>query len=159
MSRKILATLAAAFLTGALAAPVAAQGSSPVELSGQVKVRKRLVENGAERIVLADPKVVVPGDTLVFSTAYRNGGTEVVKNFVITNGVPAGVALAPDGEGTGQVSVDGGKSWGKLAALLVDDGAGGKRPAGPGDVTHLRWVLAEIQPGTNGQVTYQATVR
>jgi len=159
MKRNLLASLGAMIIAVTAASPSIAQTPQPVELKGDVKVRQRVMENGAEKQVLAEPKVVVPGDTLLFTTAYRNVSSQAVKNFVITNGVPVGVALAPDGEGTGQVSVDGGKSWGKLAALLVDDGAGGKRPAGPGDVTHLRWVLAEIQPGANGQVTYQATVR
>lgn len=160
MTRKALISLSAAIMLAALAAPATAQAPSPIELTGEIKVRKKVVENGVEREVLADPQVVVPGDRLLFRTGYRNVGAEPVKNFVITNGLPAGVLLLPEGAGTaGLVSVDGGKSWGKLEAQTVPDGAGGKRPAVASDVTHLRWVLAEIKPGSRGEVTYLAAVR
>lgn len=159
MIRKVLTSLAAVLLIATSISPAEAKSASPIELTGDIKVYKKIVENGVEREVLADPQVVVPGDRLLFRTSYRNSGVEAVQDFVITNGLPAGVVLLPESSGAGLVSVDGGKSWGKLEAQTVDDGAGGKRPAVARDVTHLRWVLAEIQPGGRGEVTYQATVR
>jgi hypothetical protein len=101
----------------------------------------------------------VPGDKLVFTTRYRNSGTQPVNDFVVTNPLPGAVMLAGEEADQHTVSVDGGKTWGKLATLTVDDGKGGKRAATAADVTHLRWVLPLLQPGANGALTYHAIVR
>ena len=147
-------------LLASLAAPaVSAQAAQPVELKGDVKVDKVVVENGKEKRVLIDPKVVVPGDKLIFSTGYRNTGGEPVKDFVVTNPIPEGVMLAPEGAGDLTVSVDGGKTWGKLASFSVSNGQGGTRPAEARDVTHVRWTLAVLAPGATGALTYHAIVR
>ena len=144
----------------ACAAPAAmAQATQPIELKGDVKVDKVVIENGKEKHVLSDPNVVVPGDKLIFSTGYRNTGAEPVKDFVVTNPIPDGVMLAPEGAGELTVSVDDGKTWGKLASLTVKDGQGASRPAQAGDVTHVRWILSVLAPGAAGKVTYHAIVR
>lgn len=135
-----------------------AQAVQPVELKGDVKVDKLVIENGKEKRVLVEPKVVVPGDRLIFSTAYRNAGAEVVKDFVVTNKLPAEVTLAPQGAEKLEVSVDDGKTWGKLATLTVADTAG-RRAAQAGDVTHVRWILPVLAPGANGTLSYNALVR
>lgn len=157
-ARDMLGILGAAAL-GLVASGAAAQAPQPVELKGDVKVDRIVLENGTKRHVLVVPDVVVPGDRLVFSTAYRNVGTSVVKDFVVTNPLPQGVMLAPDSAATQEVSVDGGKSWGKLAALLVNDGKGGLRAAQASDVTHVRWTLAVLAAGAQGTLAYDAIVR
>ena len=153
--------LIAAFsgLLAATAAPAAmAEASQPVELKGDVKVDKLVVENGHEKHVLVAPNVVVPGDKLVFATSYRNNGSVAVKDFVVTNPIPEGVMLASQGAELLDVSVDGGKSWGKLAQLKVSDTAG-PRAAQASDVTHIRWVLPVLAPGAKGTLSYNAIVR
>src|SRR3546814_2301425 len=40
---------------------------------------------GKPRILLEEPKVVVPGDRLVFVLNYRNAGAQPADKFVITN--------------------------------------------------------------------------
>ena len=55
--------------------------------------------------------------------------------------------------------VDGGKTWGKLAALTIKDAKGVARPAQATDVTHVRWTLATIAPGTEGAVAYHGIVK
>jgi uncharacterized repeat protein (TIGR01451 family) len=155
---RITALAAAAVL--ACTSPIAmAQSSQPVELTGDVKVHKVVIENGQEKHIFSDPSVVVPGDQLVFSTTYRNTGNLPAKDFVVTNPLPTSVMLAPEGAEAHTVSVDGGKAWGKLSGLTASDGQGGKRPATASDVTHLRWTLAEIAPGASGKLTYHAIVR
>lgn len=151
--------LAAAGLLACNSPAALAQSSQPIELVGDVKVDKVVVENGKEKHVLSDPSVVVPGDKLVFSTTYRNTGKQSASDFVVTNPVPASVMLSPEGAEAHTVSVDGGKTWGKLSTLTVSDAQGGKRPAMASDVTHLRWVLAVIAPGATGKLTYHAIVR
>lgn len=152
----ILGLLGAVAITaGAVPALAVAQ---PVELKGDVKLDKLVTVGGQTQHVYSAPEVVVPGDRLLFSTAYRNAGTAPVKNFVVTNPIPAGVTLASEGAEMHEVSVDGGKTWGKLAALTVPAGTT-RRAAVPSDVTHLRWTLAVLAPGAQGSVTYNAIVR
>ena len=159
MIRKWIAQFAVTLAFAGSAIGASAQAAQPIELVGLVKVDKVIVENGKERRVLEDPKVVVPGDKLIFTTQYRNASNEAVRNFVVTNPVPNGVALSSDGADAQTVSVDGGKTWGKLSSLTVSDGNGGTRPATAGDVTHLRWVLGVVAPGATGALTYNAIVR
>jgi uncharacterized repeat protein (TIGR01451 family) len=133
--------------------------ASPVSLKGDVKLEKTVTENGKSSVQLLEPKVVVPGDHLLFTTRYHNDGAQAVTNFVVTNPLPSAVLLAPDETAANEVSVDGGKTWGLLAALKVSDGKGGTRAAAPGDVTHVRWTIAAIAPGAAGEVEYHAIVR
>ena len=137
---------------GLAAAPVA------MVLEGDVKLETKVVENGVERLVLADPKVVVPGNRLLFSTRYRNEAATPVRNFVVTNPLPEGVALASDADAALELSVDGGKSWGRLAALKVKAADGTMRAAQTGDVTHVRWTLPVIAPAQDGTVSFHAIV-
>lgn len=158
MNRPLIAGLAAALI--GLGAPAqAAPNPQPVELTGEVKLDRIIIENGAEKHVLADPEVVVPGDRLVFRTTYNNAGSQPVKDFILTNPVPGGVMLAPEGAEALLVSVDGGKNWGRLSGLALAGEAGASRPATAADVTHLRWVIPQIAPGARGAVTYNAIVR
>jgi uncharacterized repeat protein (TIGR01451 family) len=143
-----------------LATPVlAAAQPEQVVFSSRIQLEKTVTENGAGKLVLSEPKVVVPGDRLLFSTSYRNDGKQPVTNFVVTNPVHAAVSVVSDDLGTAQVSVDGGKTWGLLASLKVADGKGGQRAALSGDVTHVRWTIASIAPGGSGTVEYHAIVR
>ena len=145
-------------VSGAPALANPASGS-PVSLKGDVKLEKTVTENGVSSVQLLDPKVVVPGDRLLFTTRYQNDGTAAVTNFVVTNPLPSAVALAGEAAAETEVSVDGGKSWGLLSALKVSDGQGGQRAASTSDVTHVRWTVARIAPGASGQVEYRAIVR
>ena len=101
----------------------------------------------------------MPGNRLLFSTSYRNESPTPVNNFVVTNPVPAGIAVAAEDAAKLTVSIDGGKSWGKLATMSVKDARGVARPAQAGDVTHIRWTLATIAPGASGSVAYHAIVK
>ena len=155
--RKSVASIMAAMLM--VGPAFAAAQSNPVTLKGDVKLEKSVTENGVTSIQLLEPKVVVPGDHLLFTTRYHNDGALAVTNFVVTNPLPSAVVLAPEAAAGTEVSVDGGKTWGLLAALKVSDGKGGVRAAGAGDVTHVRWTIAQIAPGAAGQVEYHAIVR
>jgi len=157
---KFFAALAATvpLLLGA----TAASAEDLVSLEGGVKVERTELVGGVEQTVLAEPTDVVPGDRLVFSTSYRNAGNEVVENFVVTNPLPGPVVLAQD-DAAFIVSVDGGATYAALASLTVADAAAatgaGTRAAQPGDVTHIRWTLARLEPGASGSLSYNAFVR
>jgi uncharacterized repeat protein (TIGR01451 family) len=152
-------TMAVAGLALVAVPAMAAPSAGQVSLQGEVKLQKTVVANGVSTRVLVTPKKVVPGDQLVFSTAYHNDGASAVDHFVVTNPLPTAVTYAPEGSDASEVSVDGGKSWGSLAKLTVADGKGGQRAAQSADVTHVRWTVAVIAPGATGAVSYHAVVR
>lgn len=154
--------LALAFAALALpGVPLAAQTSaSPINLTGDVKAVKIITEaDGSARTELVEPTAIIPGDRLIFGTDYANNGSAAVTNFNVTNPLPAAVRLAPDADPALEVSVDGGKTWGVLAALTVPSPEAAARPATHADVTHVRWVLASIAPGAKGRLTYPAIIR
>ena len=145
----------------ALLAPAAAAAADSVSLSSEIFVeRVKTDAAGKAAIVREAPKVVTPGDKLVFQLSYRNAGAAPATGFTVTNPVPAAVAFAAaEGDGV-DLSIDGGKSWGKLAALTVVEGDGTSRPARPEDVSHVRWSFARpIPAGATGQLSFRGTVR
>jgi len=149
-----LATLASA---PALAADAVALKGEPILLDKVVTV------DGKASHTLVDPSIthdkVVPGSHLVFITDYRNNGAQPAENFVVTNPLPGAVMLADDGFGSFDVSVDGGKTFGKLATLTITDAKGATRAAQASDVTTLRWTLASVAPGAAGKLEYHGVVR
>jgi uncharacterized repeat protein (TIGR01451 family) len=145
----------------ALIAPAAAFAADNVTLSSQVLVeRAKTGSDGKPTIVREEPQVVTPGDKLVFMLSYRNAGGQPATGFTLTNPVPPAVAFTGTGDEGASVSVDGGKSWGKLASLKVVQADGTSRPATGADVTHVRWSFAKpIAAGEAGQLSFRGTVR
>ena len=154
MSHRFLSAIGAIALGAGLSAPAFAQA---VELKGDVKVVRQVTENGKTSEKLEEPTQVLPGDKLVFTTRYTNGGGEPATDFVVTNPLPGPVKLAK--VNGFEVSVDGGKTFGTLAALKAAGTDGKPRAAELADVTHVRWRVATIAPGASGEVKYFAEVR
>ena len=157
MIGRILGVIAAPFAL-LLASPVAlAEQADAVSLSGDVKVVRTVEENGATVTKLEEPTQVVPGDRILFRTAYRNTSGSTVEDFVITNPLPSAVVLAEPGDF--EVSVNGGDAFASLSSLTVTLDDGTSRPAELADVTHIRWTLHHLAPGQSGTVTYFAVIR
>ncbi|MFL6858843.1 MAG: hypothetical protein ACJ8EB_13175 [Allosphingosinicella sp.] len=150
--------IAAAF---ALLLAPAVQAANNVSLASHVSVeRTRPGPDGKPRVVREEPKLVTPGDRLVFDLSYRNQGAQPATGFVITNPIPPSVAFAGTDSPGAIFSVDGGKSWGPLASLRVPAADGRTRPAGPADVTHVRWAFTRAIPaGASDQVSFRGVVK
>ncbi len=93
------------------------------------------------------------GDRVVYVVSwYKLGGDG---GFVVTNPLPRSVYYQGSANGDEEVSIDGGRTWGKLNAMRV-----GSRVATPEDVTHVRW---RVDPRTasrgQGRIAYSAIVR
>lgn len=166
--------LGAAFMSGSMLvtgdaqAQTAPAAKSPVNLSSEVKIERIEVDAaGKETTVLREPKdvVVVPGDRVIFTLNVTNNGAEAASGFRATNPIPAPVAFIEVSEDWAEVSVDGGKSWGKLAGMTVkakaaDSGVETTRAASAEDVTHVRWVFTNaIAPGTKVALSYRGVVK
>ncbi|MEO1044898.1 MAG: hypothetical protein AAFX04_05610 [Pseudomonadota bacterium] len=152
------AFLGFATLLGTIAAPASA--NSAIELESQVFVERIIDQGDSKAVRLEEPDQVLPGDQLIFILRYRNISDAPVTDFVITNPLPQAVAFRETLDGTEQVSVDGGNSWGRLQNLRIATADGGYRPATVDDVTHVRWsILREITKGSEGKLTFRGIVR
>lgn len=168
----------------AQAAPVAAAAQGAVDPRSNVKIesiaqveRTEKDADGAEVSKLYSPAdvKVIPGDRLVFTNSYRNTGAVPVTGFVVNNPIHTAVSFTEVEEDWAVVSVDGGKTYGKLVDLTVamissetdegDSTAADKetstsRAALPSDVTHIRWIFPEaIAPGASGKLQFRGVVK
>jgi uncharacterized repeat protein (TIGR01451 family) len=143
-----------------LAAPAAALAADNVTLSSHAFVEKvKPGPNGKPVTVLEEPKLVTPGDRLVFELSYRNQGAKPATGFVITDPIPSAVTFAGSESAGAVYSVDGGRTWGPLASLRVATANGGSRPATATDVTHVRWNFPAIPAGAGGKVSFRGVVK
>jgi len=149
--------LLAVLLTICAVPAVAAAQERPIKLQSDVKLLRPAQEGGAPQLVEAEG--VVPGDTLVFTTIYRNEGASAVNDFVIVNPVPADLVLTDDAVAATDVSVDGGSHWGRLGELKIVKTNGEERAATIEDITHMRWTFASVAPSEVGEVKFSARVR
>lgn len=149
------------FVALALAMLAVPASAEPLTVTTRMLVEKRVAAaDGTTRTQLVAPTKVVPGDRVVVVLAYRNTGTQPIADLVLANPVPKGTAFRALTTGTppADLSVDG-KKFGPLAALRVATPAG-TRPAGPDDVTQLRWRLASpLAAGARGELAFQAVLK
>ena len=139
---------AVALASGALPAIAAA---SPSVATDSALFVERLQPDAARHLEPADR--LSRGDRVVtIVTWYRLGGNGA---FTITNSMPRSVSYQKSASGDEHVSVDGGRSWGKLADRRV-----GSRNATPEDVTHVRWRISAQRAQTGkGHIAYSGIVR
>lgn len=158
--RKSGLTAMMAAMMAILATPAPAQAETPLELVGYVQLEKVMTDAAGERRVeRVEPEVVVPGDRLIFGTRFANRGDTPIERFVVSNPVPASVRVTAELDPATQVSVDAGRTWGKLGELAIVQSDGQPRAALPADVTNIRWVLPTIAPGESGSLEFAVTVR
>jgi uncharacterized repeat protein (TIGR01451 family) len=138
----------------------AAFANNNVALSSAVFVERTVADtSGNPKMILQEPKVVTPGDRLIFILSYHNKGPTPANSFVVTNPLPSAVAYQSTSDPTAEVSIDGGKTWGALGALKVLEN-GAWRSARPEDVTHVRWALKQTIPvGAQGKLSFRGIVR
>ena len=137
-------------LTGALCLAAPAIAAPLIALDSAVYVEK--VAPGKGR-TLQPAARLNRGDRVVYVVSwYRMGGTGA---FTVTNPLPRSVYYQGSADGSEEVSLDSGKTWGKLEQMRV-----GARMATPEDVTQVRWhVAAEEAAQGSGEITYSAIVR
>ncbi|QJB70002.1 hypothetical protein [Parasphingorhabdus halotolerans] len=153
--------------------------TADVKIESKVKVERSVTSDTGEiKTTLHDPNdvKVVPGDKLVFINAFKNIGSSPATGFVVNNPVHPAVSFTEVDEVWAEVSVDGGKTFGKLADLLVTEPgeaaaeveveaaaapvADIEREAQPADVTHVKWVFAEpIAAGESGELRFRGVVK
>ncbi len=137
-----------------------ALANKSVSLSSAVFLERAVSDtSGNAKIVLQEPKIVAPGDRLIFILSYHNKGSTPANSFIVTNPLPSAVAYQGTPDSTAEVSINGGKAWGPLNMLKVLE-KGEWRSARPEDVTHVRWALKQAIPvGAQGKLSFRGIVR
>ncbi len=148
-------------IASAMALPISVAHAAPIQLSSDIFVEKEEKRaDGKSSVKLAPPKVILPGDQLVFVVNYKNTGTLPATGFTVTNPIPNAIAFSGTSDGAEQVSIDGGKSWGKLSQLRIKTANGGTRPALMTDVTHIKWNVSQpLAAGSTGKLIFRGVVK
>lgn len=151
--------IALAYGTALIASP--ALGANHVALDNNVFIERVTTDaQGKQRVRLEEPKIVMPGDRLIFVLNYRNMSTESADKFVITTPLPAAVSYTDAGAARPLVSIDGGATWGLLTDLRVQQADRSSRAAQPADVTHIRWAFQSPVPaGRAGKLLFRGVVK
>ena len=133
--------------------------AAPVTVANAVFVEREVaVGNGSSAKVLEPARTLRRGDRLVYVVSWRAPQARG-EHLTITNPLPRTIAYERSAGGDEDVSVDGGRSWGKLDTLRVRDGSVW-RYATPQDVTHIRWnVPPQLALAGSGHLTWSGIVR
>jgi len=137
-------------LAGALCLAAPAIAAPLVAIDSAIYVERALPGKGR---MLQPASQLRRGDRVIYVVSWtRMGGTGA---FTVTNPLPRSVYYQGSADGSEQVSLDGGRTWGKLDQMRV-----GGRMATPEDVTNVRWhVPANEAARGAGEITYSAIVR
>ena len=139
-----------ALAVAALLAPQALSAEPLVATGSTVFVEKVTPDQTRQLVPAAQ---LSRGDRLVYFVTWtvRQGSG----GFTLTNPLPPRVAFQGSANADEEVSVDGGRSWGKLGTLRI-----GTSLASANDVTHVRWRIAPVEAANgSGRIAYSAIVR
>ena len=137
---------------GLLLASLAMLGTGAAAAQSALSIKRSVyLETRSEAGTSLSPaKTIKSGDRLVMVMQWP--GTEAPRSFTLASKVPSTVLYQRSSRDGAEVSVDGGRKWGRLGQLSV-----GERLAAPEDVTNVRWRIATAKrPGT---LSYSAIVR
>lgn len=110
------------------------------------------VENftqGGSLRTIESPRSLKRGDRVILMIEWT--GAEARKGTVVRSAIPATLAFQRGSSDALEVSIDGGRKWGRIGDLRVGD-----RLAAPEEVTHVR---LRVHGKTAGRMTYSAIVR
>ena len=135
-----------------IAASSVASAQAPVEIDREVFLERSQQRDGRTQRVLAPASTLESGDTVVLMLRWS---TTNDAPFTITSRVPRALVFRTTGGAAPDVSVDGGRTWGRLDQLRVNG-----RPATSADVTNIRWDVRDPRAVRGrGVFTYSAVVR
>lgn len=138
------------------ASSLAAQSVSGI--SRAVYVERTATTSDGERVRTIEPaENLRPGDKVVLIVEWR--GRRSGDPVTVSSAIPRALAFQRSSSDALEVSIDGGRTWGRLGRMRIID-RDGSRLASPEDVTHLRWRFNDGSAASSAaRVTYSAIVR
>ena len=131
------------------------------------KAFKQVIEKDKDGNVTYDyvePKLVLPGDVILYTIISENIGTAQAENVVINNPVPnnskyrSGSAVGKNTKIT--FSIDGGKTFDVPGKLIVKDKNGKESKAKAEIYTNIRWVYVKpLAPGDKSKVSFKTEIK
>ena len=162
MYKQILSLAAASALL--FAESVFAQEESPIIFSNIAQKEISLVDDqGNETTSLTDLGIVVPGDTILYTSTFTNQGNEMISDIAVDNPVPENtvyLGFSARGDNTEvSFSVDDGVNYALPAELQMIGENGEQRTALPEEYTNIRWIYSgELAPGQSGSVSFKVRI-
>ena len=141
-------------------------GTSALALTAEQTVEREVVvrnADGTETFKRVKADTVIPGERIVYSLNYYNDLDKPAENIVLVMPVPGEVTfLDGSAEQAGvrtTFSADGGQSFANRDDLAVKTADNSTRPAQAEDITHIRWVVAAVNPGERGSLVYKGRLK
>ena len=144
MGRKSICAIASIL---ALAISTQAAATPGVSLDSEVYVERTQPGNVRS---LEPASSLRRGDRVVTVVTWRTLGK--AGDFTVVNPVPRTITYENTAREDAEVSIDGGRTWGRLGELRF-----ASRMATPQDVTHVRWRLPAARG--SGRIAYSGIVR
>jgi uncharacterized repeat protein (TIGR01451 family) len=115
---------------------------------------------GQSHFKAVDATEIVPGERILYTTTFKNSGSQASDNIIISNPIPENTRyLGGTAKGENCVitySVDDGDSWGSAESLKVKLKDGTFRSAEASDYTNIRWEYRQsLKPTEARAVSFQ----
>lgn len=148
-----------------LFAQLALAAAGQISLKTEAFVEREVSNPDGSTSKVREPAAdVFPGTEVIYVMSFSNVGDKAIEDLVVNDPVPgamrykAGSSFGPSS--VPQVSVDGGKQYGRLDRLSVPAADGKLRAATEDDVTHVRWLVNyTLKPGNTGSVGFRAVLK
>ena len=126
-----------------------------ITLDSAIFVERSHLQGGALVRALEPAGRLVRGDRVVTLLTWARRVPGAGGGFTVTNALPHGLAWQGSADGDAELSVDGGRRWGRLGTLRT-----AQRLAVPEDVTTIRWRISPVQAAArSGRIAYSGLVR
>ena len=160
-------TMLLEMLLAAVIAPAFAVADPNIQLDMQVKKEIIIEENGQEVTQWVEAQEVLPGEKLMYTVRYVNMGDEPATEVRIENPIPELSVYVTDsasGEGSTIVfSADGGTQYNPAGEVTYEvavfGGGKDRRVANAERFTNIRWLIEQVPPGSQGEVSFQVLVQ
>ncbi|MFZ1743872.1 MAG: hypothetical protein WAT93_13530 [Pontixanthobacter sp.] len=144
-------------ITGFAAIALATTGSAQQSLQSVSAVYVERMSTDTSARLIEPAQNLRRGDKVILVVEWQSTGRP--GDLTVSSTIPKQLAFQRASQDAYAVSVDGGRTWGRIGALKIAI-ANGSRMASVEDVTHLQWrVPSTVKSGRKGRITYSAIVR
>lgn len=152
-----------ALIAGAIAGPALAETDVSLSILRE-EIQTRVVDGETVETQVQEPVTsAIPGEALIYRIRLENSGPESAEDISMVLPIDPSLTIIPDSL-TGKIefekslSVDGGKTFGRLDDLTVQEN-NSERPATISDATHLKIDIPLLSEGQSTRIDYRVTVK